>query len=119
MGIFARGSGSSETFSEYDRKEAKKTIELTALGQKAKSLLISLNDIDTHTEVSEIIYDLNHKLLDSQMVRERLRNQRDLLQAKIALIQALFAILPAYRENGFTGCQKPLNIETTTTSNSN
>lgn len=89
--------------------EEQKKIVVTKLGTEASILMRSILNIDTDTEITNLLNSLEEKEIDSQVVRDQLSPLRDKLQAKISLLQALFAILPKERSNGYTGCSELLS----------
>jgi hypothetical protein len=57
--------------------------------------------IDTESELNNILLAIQTREIVSQTVRDKLASYRALLRAKTSIIEAMYAILPTYRQGTY------------------
>jgi hypothetical protein len=94
---------------EVPRKEEEKEFRLNELGLQVQDLLGTIESIDIFTELVSLSDSIKEQRWNSQEVLDLIGPWRPRLRAQIALLEALFAILPPDRQHGSTGCAKALS----------
>lgn len=113
MSLFHKEESGIDVTQNLNDKEEKteRIFVLTSLGHRTKFFLDAIESLDIFTDVVQTIELLESQRLDSQEMRSIMSTWKNQVAAQRTLIEALYALLPAERENGYVGCQKPLNEE--------